>query len=156
MGIRKGWLGLIAAACMAAGCATAGPAGEGRPLLPAVAAPTAVEVPPLNVGTGMATVPPEPYIEGASAAASLIAVPMHGLWCGVSVVVAGVFYAYFFPGDYAEDMKNFIAQNCAGPYVVTPGEIARPPATFPTRTLRIYRTGTVPVAEAVRQASSPR
>ena len=152
----RGWWVVLAVAGVLAGCATAGPAGEGRPPLPAVTAPTAVEVPPLNVGTGMATAPAEPYIEGAAAAASFITVPMHALWCGVSAVVAGVFYAYFYPGDYAEDMKGFIAQNCAGPYVVTPAEIARPAATFPPRTLRVYRTGTVPVAEAVRQASSPR
>jgi hypothetical protein len=138
------------------GCATAGPAGEAKPLLPPVAEPTAVEAPPVMAGTGMATTPPEPFIEGAAAAANLIAVPMHGLWCGVSAVVAGVFYAYFFPGDYAEDMKNYIAKNCAGPYFVTPAEIARPPAPMPVRPLRIFRTGTVPVAAAVRQAAQPR
>jgi hypothetical protein len=92
----------------------------------------------------------------AAGAASIVAAPVHTVACAGSVALWGFFYAFYFPGDFSEDFKAMIAQDCAGPYLVTPAEVARFPQPWPARVMRTPRTGTLPVQEAVRQALGSR
>ncbi len=133
-----------------AGCAAAGPGERG------VAATTATAAPPVIVGAGLPTAPAEPWLEGPAVAASVVSAPLHAAGCVGSAMVGGFFYALFFPGDFAEDFKAWIGENCAGPYLVTPAEIAGAPHPWPVRALRTPRTGRLPVEEAVRQPIAPR
>lgn len=150
MRVQHGWFALVVAACVAAGCAAEGPVGRG------VAAPTATAVPPVIVGAGMPTASGEAWLGGAAVAASAVSAPLHAVGCAGSALVWGFFYGLYFPGDFADDFKRQIAADCAGPYLVTPAELAAVPQAFPVRTLRTPRTGTVPVEEAVRQPPLPR
>ena len=150
MGMRKAGFGLMAAACVVAGCAGVGASGSG------VAAPTATAVPPLIVGAGLPTVPAEPLLVAPAVLASAVSVPVHAAGCVGSAALGGFFYALFFPGDFSQDFKAWIGQQCAGPYLVTPAEIASFSQPFPARALRTPRTGTLPVDEVVRQALGPR
>lgn len=146
---KRCWM-LVAAACLVAGCAAGGPAGRG------VAAPTATAVPPVIVGAGMPTAPGEAWLDGAAVAASAVSAPLRAAGCAGSALVWGFFYGLYFPGEFSDEFKALIAQNCAGPYLVTPAELAAVPQAFPVRALRTPRTGTLPVEEAVRQAAPPR
>ena len=143
--MRKACFGLMAAIGVLAGCAGAGARGGG------VAAPTATAVPPLIVGAGLPTQPVESWLENPAVAATAVSAPIHGLGCAGSAIVGGFFYALFFPGDFAEDFKAWVGQQCAGPYLVTPAELASTPQPLPVRALRTPRMGTLPVEEAVRQ-----
>jgi hypothetical protein len=120
-----------------------------------VAEPSATAVPPLIVGAGGPVQPVEPLLQAAAGAASIVTAPVHGATCAGSVALWGVFYLLYYPGDFSEDFKAVIAQECAGPYVVTPAEVARFPQPWPARFLRTPVTGTVPLGEAVRQALGP-
>ena len=149
MDSRKAWFGVIAAAWMAAGCAAAAPSRGG------LAAPAEVKVPPIIVGAGLPTEAGEPYLDAPAGAATALSAPLHYLNCAWSAFWGGLAYALYFPGEFSEDMKAWVAKNCAGPYVVTPAELARVPAPFPVRPMRTPRTGTLPVEEVVR-ISAPR
>lgn len=142
--------GVIVAVLVVTGCAAAGPGGSG------VAAPAATAVPPFIVGAGLPTQPAEQWLEGPAMAATAIGAPLHGLGCAGTALVSGFFYALYFPGDISDEFKALIAQSCAGPYVVTPAEVARVPQPFPVRALRTPRTGTLPVEEVVRRPMAPR
>jgi len=150
MDIRRAWIALIVGTICMAGCAAAG-TGTGR-----VAAPASTSVPPVIVGAGLPMAPAEPWLETPAVAASVVATPLRGLGCAGSVLVGGFFYGLFFPSDFSDDIKAWIGENCAGPYVVTPAEIARPGQPFTIKALRTPLMGTVPVEEAVRQAATPR
>ncbi len=155
MGSKVRFVAFLAASVVVAGCAAAGPAGDGL-ATPKVAAPEAVNVPPVIVGAGMSTVPGEPFLDGPAAAATAVSAPLHGVSCLGSTLAGGLFYALFFPGDFSEDFKAWIGQKCAGPYMVTPAELARVPAPFPVRAMRTPRMGTLPVEEAVRRPAPAR
>ena len=145
MCMRKAGFGLMAAVVVMAGCAGAGAQGGG------VAAPTDTAIPPLVVGAGLPTADAELWLAALAGAGSAVSAPLHAAGCVGSTLLGGLFYGLFFPGDFSEDFKAWIGQNCAGPYLVTPAELAAIPQPFPTRALRTPRTGTLPVEEAVRQ-----
>ena len=130
------------------GMVVAGCAAGGR-----LAAPISTDVSPVIIGTGMPTAPAEPWMETPAVAASVVSAPLHALGCAGSALVGGVFYALFFPGDFSDDFKAWIGQNCAGPYLVTPAEVARVVQPFPIRTPRM---GELPVEEALRGAAPRR
>lgn len=133
-----------------AGCAAAGP-GAGW-----LAEPSATSVPPLIVGSGLPTQPAEGFLVAPAIATTAVTAPLHGASCAASAIGGGFFYALFFPGDFSDDIKAWIGQNCAGPYAVTPAELARVPAPFPVRAMRTPRMGTLPVEEAVRRPAPAR
>jgi hypothetical protein len=148
MRMRGEWFGLVAAAWVMAGCAGAGTGP--------VVEPSAVAPPPVIVGAGLPAQPAEPWLGPPAALASAVGAPVHAAGCAGSAALWGLFYALFFPGDFSQDLKALIGEECAGPYLVTPAELASPGLPWPPRALRTPRTGTVPVDEAVQQTLGPR
>ena len=150
MRMRSERLALVALIGVMAGCA--GAPSPGYPL----AEPSTTAVPPLIVGAGEPVQPADPLLQPAAGAASLVTAPVRAATCAGSVALWGPFYLLYYPGEFSEDFKALIAQECAGPYAVTPAEIARFPQPWPARALRTPRTGTLPVDEMVRQGLGPR
>ncbi len=148
MSIRTGCLAVLAAACVMAGCAGAGTGP--------VAEPSAVAPPSVIVGAGLPTQPAEPWLGPLAALASAVGAPVHAAGCAGSAALWGVSYVLLFPGEFSQDFKALIGDECAGPYLVTPAELASPGLPWPARFLRTPRTGTLPVEEAVQQALGPR